>query len=304
MPFRQILPILAACLFAASCSEATQYSETSSNSDQLFMMADQAGAQETRTRGEPVPAEPGLSAPDTPVEQYIAYAYSYALEFAPNRAVDAMAAHRDLCLSAGPDVCQVVNASSSNQQGNRSRARLQIRAVPDWIADFRDGLEADVEAADGAINSFNMTASDLTRPILDAQARLEAKRALRERLTGLLDRPSADIEALIRLERELARVQGEIESGDANLRAMMARVSMSTLDLNYTTRHTPTGGGALDPIGYALSRFVRDFSTALGDVITVVASTAPWLIIIIPALWLVLRWRRRVAARKQAAKQG
>jgi hypothetical protein len=241
--------------------------------------------------------------PDAPAAQYIAYSYDYRLEFPPNTAQPVMQTHRDRCLAAGFEVCQVMSSSASVQGDDRSQASLNIRALPTWMDAFRASLEGEVEDAGGEIRSSNMGATDLTRPILDAEARLTAKYSLRQRLTALLDRETASVEELVRLERELARVQGDIESSESILRNMRARVSMSTAHLNYSTRYTPTGGGALDPIGDAVDGSVRAFSYGLGDVITFIAGGAPWLILILPALWLFLRWRRRVGARKLAARE-
>jgi len=246
-------------------------------------------------------AQPGeLSAS---AEQFIAYSYNYQLEFPPNNTEAVMQAHRDRCLAAGFDVCQVISSSVSSQSANRSYANLNIRAVPAWLDGFRAGLEDETGDVGGRINASTMSSADLTRSILDSDARLTAKRALRDRLNTLLERGDANIEELIQIERELARVQGEIESGDAQLRAMRARVSMSTANLQYTTRFTPTGGGAFDPVSDAIENSVRYFSSGLGGVITFVSLGAPWLILILPLIWLLLRWRARVNAGKQTRKK-
>lgn len=243
-------------------------------------------------------AEPGDPVPSA--EQFIAYSYDYQLEFPPNTTEPAMQAHRDRCLAAGFEVCQVISSSSSAQSADMSYANLRIRAVPTWLDTFRAGLEGEADEVGGRVNSSTMSSADLTRSILDSDARLTAKRALRVRLIRLLERGNASIEELIQIERELARVQGEIESGDAQLRAMRARVSMSTIHLQYTTRHTATGGGAFEPVVEAVSNSVRYFSSGLGAVITFIALGAPWLILLMPLIWLLLRWRARVNARKQS----
>ena len=239
---------------------------------------------------------------DPALQQYIAYTYDFQMQFAAQSVEPAMQAHRADCMAAGADVCQVVSSSAFARNESHAQARLQIRAAPDWLRDFLGGLEEDVDAAGGEITASTMSSTDLSRPILDAEARLNAQRALRDRLTALLDRDDADLADLVSLERELARVQGGIESIESNLRNMRGRVTMSTVDLGYTSRVTVTSSGAVNPVMAALRDIVRNFSMALGAVITFVAVTTPWLILIIPVIWLLLRWRKRVNARKRAEK--
>lgn len=241
---------------------------------------------------------------DPALQQYIAYTYDFQMQYGAQAVEPAMEAHRAECMAAGANVCQVVSSSAYARNESHAQARLSIRATPDWLRGFLGGLEDDVDAAGGEITASTMSSTDLSRPILDAEARLSAQRALRDRLTALLERDNADLADLVALERELARVQGGIESIESNLRNMRGRVTMSTADLTYTSRVTVTGGGATNPVTAALRDIVRNFSVALGAVITFVALTTPWLILIIPVIWLLLRWRRRVNARKRADKAG
>lgn len=209
-----------------------------------------------------------------------------------------MDAHRERCREAGPTICQIRSANARTDRNQYFSATLQLRAVPDWIANFRADLQGETEAGGGRITTQTSNATDLTSPILDTEARLTAKRQLRDRLTALLEHENASVEELVHLERELSRVQGDIESSEAQLEAMRARVSMSTLNLNYSTERPPVSNGAFAPVGEALSNSVRNFSSALGDVITFLVFLIPWLIVIIPGGWLALQALRRIFRRR------
>lgn len=256
---------------------------------------------------EPAPAPPPLDqertqeiAPDTPATgaQYIAYTHLYGLSFQPGGAEAAMDTHRERCREAGPAVCQIRSANARTDRNQYFSATLQLRAVPSWIASFRADLQGETEAGGGRITTQTSNATDLTSPILDTEARLTAKRQLRDRLTALLEHENASVEELVQLERELSRVQGDIESSEAQLEAMRARVSMSTLNLNYSTERPPVSNGAFAPVGEALSNSVRNFSSALGDVITFLVFLIPWLVVIIPGGWLALQALRRIFRRR------
>lgn len=301
---------LCAALALAACSDGGPNDNTQAAAPELamYMLAEESGGGEIDAfnaeteRARQQSAGDDGEALDPALQQYIAYTYDFHLRFGAAAVEPAMEAHREACMAAGADVCQVVNSSSFSRNETHAQARLQIRAAPGWLDGFLADLDGDVEESGGEIVSSNMSSTDLSRPILDAEARLNAQRALRDRLTALLGREDADLADLVALERELARVQGGIESIESNLRNLRARVTMSTVDLAYSSRVTVTGDGAVNPVTAALRDVVRNFSRALGAVITFVAMAAPWLILIIPALWLLARWRRRVNARKRAEK--
>lgn len=246
-------------------------------------------------------SEPGNGEQSAP-ETYLAYRYAYGLR-APAEAVRPLVQqHQQTCEAAGPSLCQIVNSNVTEAGSDRVSARLVIRAEPGWLTTFREGLEADAENAGGEVTSSSQSAEDLTRPILDTQARLDAQIQLRERLTGLLDRQGANIEELIRVERELARVNGDIESATAQLRAMRARVSMSIADLTYQSEIRPISQSTVNPVGEAIRDFAGIVLGGLAVMIRLIAGVLPWLILIIPAVWLLARWRRSVNRRKAAGK--
>lgn len=256
------------------------------------------GAEARTEAGIGDPGNGEQSAPET----YLAYRYAYGLR-APAEAVRPLVQqHQQACEAAGPSLCQIVNSNVTEAGSDRVSARLVIRAEPGWLATFRESLEADAENAGGEVTSSSQSAEDLTRPILDTQARLDAQIQLRERLTGLLDRQGANIEELIRVERELARVNGDIESATAQLRAMRARVSMSIADLNYQSEIRPISQSTVNPVGEAIRDFAGIVLGGLAVMIRLIAGILPWLILIIPAVWLLARWRRSVNRRKAAEK--
>jgi hypothetical protein len=179
---------------------------------------------------------------------------------------------------------------------------VQLRASPAWVENFRNGLQAGLEAAGGRIQNQSQAADDLTSAIYDMEARLEAKRVLRTRLIALLERENASVEELVQVERELANVQGEIEGAEAQIRVMRGRVSMSALGLNYTSRVEPVSPGAFDPLTNALTNVFRELAIGLGNVITFIAGFAPWLLVIVPLFWLLSRWLRGLLRARREAK--
>jgi hypothetical protein len=71
---------------------------------------------------------------------------------------------------------------------------------------------------------------DVTEQVVDAGARLETLRAVRERLRGYLQQ-AGDMSDVVALERELARVQGEIDLLEARQRALATEILLAEIDL-------------------------------------------------------------------------
>lgn len=143
----------------------------------------------------------------------------------------------------------------------------------------------------------SMSSENLTRQILDTDARLKAQITLRDRLQGLLATRNAELNDLLALERELARVQGQIESATTTLNVLRKRVSMSVVDIHYQSQSVAVSQSALAPIGRALKNFVGGFARGLAAVINFLAAALPWLLLVIlPAFWLIRRWWRRRSA--------
>lgn len=237
--------------------------------------------------GDPIPNEDGAA-------QFIAYSYSLGLEF-PQIAVEpTMQAHVAACEAAGPRVCIVTNSNVNNQSDDYTNAYLSLRAIPSWIEAFQGGLDEDVAAAKGEITQRNKQSVDLTRQILDTDARLSAKIILKGRLEDLLATRQGDLGELLQVERELARVTGEIESTTSNLKALRLRVSMSDMTINYSTKRSLVSGGRANPLASAFGDFFYNMSAALASVITFFAVGLPWMILIAIFLFIWLRgiWPR------------
>jgi hypothetical protein len=290
-------------LIVAACSETGD--QNSSEFDERYALTDDvqfARASAPPPAPPPPPAGEPANAIDESVQRLIAYRFDYRLETPAEQTPLLMTAHQTACESAGAAVCQIVNVNAYQDGEGHTNGVLNLRASPDWVSQFINGLGAEIDAAGGDIRSQSQSAEDLTATIMDTEARLGAKRVLRDRLTTLLTREGASVEELVQVERELARLQGDIEGTMARLRSMRGRVTMSSLSINYTSIVEPVRPGAISPIGRALNQLLETVSNGLADVITFIGGTAPWLIVILPVLWFIRRWVTGMLAARRTPK--
>lgn len=227
-------------------------------------------------------------------QQYIAYSHSIGMRL-PGTAIEpTLQGHIDACNKAGPSVCMVTNSWMNSYSEDEASASLNLRATPAWIDQFLSGVEAEAKAAKGEITSRQTTAEDLTVSIIDTDARLKAQETLQARLEQLLAERPGKLGELLETERELARVNGEIDSLTSTLAALRQRVDMSQLSIGYETKRNPVSQGALEPLGRAFGDFFYNLASALAAVITAFAVGLPWLILIgvFVWIWLKLIWPR------------
>ena len=81
--------------------------------------------------------------------------------------------------------------------------------------------------------SESSNAQDITEQYIDLEARLKNKRAEEVSFAALLSR-SGKIEEILSVTRELARVRGEIEQLDGQIRYLNSQTDMSTITANLT----------------------------------------------------------------------
>lgn len=236
---------------------------------------------------EPLPGNPG--APTL----FLAYSYQMGLELPGDRLVGVMDSHAQACQAAGPRLCQLVGSTRSGDPETQLSGYISLRAEPTWLRTFMDGVGAQADAAGGKVVSTTTSSEDLTRAIVDTEAMLNAQRTLRGRLQNILASRPGRLADLLEVERELARVQAQIDAADSNLAVMRTRVSMSELTLSYHSEPRSIRADTFEPITHALANFLGLVMASLAAIVTIVAVALPWVIVLGLVGWLLLKWRRR-----------
>ena len=193
--------------------------------------------------------------------------------------------------------CEIINSSVSTGQNDddyaRSRSRtpqpgsgmVQVRIAPADVAPFLAAVTGKAED----VASHSISADDKTLQYLDTEARLNTKKALHERLMRMLEtRPSADIKDILELEREITKVQGEIESATAQLRHLATITERTTVNLSY---RVPQHFAGLDTsgLGRAWHRAQRELLDSTENVIVFIGGSLPWIPVLLFGLWLFVR---------------
>ncbi len=300
---RSLIAVLMLSAALAACGQADMAEVATEQSAPAAMSDAEGYAGEEAARGGAAPAAVDAAAPNdgrtqpsqpsslTPV-LYLAYAYQTGLEIPSERLAGVMDSHAQACQAAGPRLCQLVGSNRSGDPQSYMEGYVSLRGEPQWLRTFMGGIAAQADAAGGRVVSQTTSTEDLTRAIVDTEARQRALTALRDRLQDLLRSRPGRLADLLEVERELARVQGEIDALQSSLAVMRTRVAMSELTLSYQSAPRPVGSDTFEPLRNAFANFLKIVVTGFAAIITIIAGLLPFLIVFAPIVWVLLRWRR------------
>lgn len=302
----RIAVFLVASLTLAACSQPAERAEAPAAEAMApapAALADQSAAY--------APAEAkGGAAPQAPLPvtlPMLAYSYEYAISAPPKAIRVLVSRHEAACAAAGPAVCQVVGSSVSEDGEDRVSANLTLKAQPAWLKRFRETLGAEAKASGGRLVRAAVDSEDLSRQIVDSEAALRARTTLRDRLQALLASRPGKLSDLLEVERELARVQGEIDATQSELTMMRGRVATSEIKLTYESGGVLAPEGAWSPVGRAFGDVADILAGTIAVMVRTVAVLAPWILVIGGLFWVfrrrLLAWRDRASKPVATPKQ-
>lgn len=191
----------------------------------------------------------------------------------------------------------VASSSLSGLPGEPRRGQWRIR-VP--VAGFKDLVKSIARL--GEVHRVHTSSDDVTEEYYDIEARIRNAQHEEARLAKLLEERTASLDAVLSVEREIARVRGEIERLQGRMRVLSELTALSTVELRvdevrgYSPEQAPT-------FAVRVGRSFSSSQTTLGRLLqacaVALAMATPWLVFVaVPAaaMALLLRRSRRRAA--------
>jgi hypothetical protein len=218
----------------------------------------------------------------------IAYVFTYGFRVAGPNIPILQQRHADLCENKGPNVCRIIAMDHSGTEGEYSAGTLQLAVASSDARAFGKQLATLAEGADGEQVAAAISGEDLSKRIVDTEARLRARTLLRDRLMDVLATRRGTVAELVEAERGVAQVNEEIDQARSWLSEMKGRVAFSRLDITYQSGQ-PSSGGFMEPVRGAIGSLGAIFGNLLAVLIVLGALTMPVL-----AGWLGGRalWQR------------
>lgn len=168
-----------------------------------------------------------------------------------------------------------------------------------------DAALADLKAL-GRVEQELQGSEEVTSQVVDLDARLKNARATEAQLADILRARTGKIGDVLEVEKEMARVRGEIETMEANQKELRDRVAFASIDLNLTEEYQAQLGDGSSAAGRQIRNALVDgYHTAAAGLLSIflfTLSIGPSLLLwgligLWPARWA---WRRWHKARAQA----
>ncbi len=154
----------------------------------------------------------------------------------------------------------------------------------------------------GSLRDEQIKGQDVTAEFVDVQARLKTQRQLEARLSDLLDK-AQDIETILKIESELARVRQVIESAQGQEKYLLNQVQLSTITVTLRPTHTTARAtrSLSQEIGEAFGDGREGAVVVVGGVIRLTVALLPVLtlgaLVTFVLVQLARRRKRRLASR-------
>lgn len=282
-----LIAAAALCLLAA-CSKQPEMG-TSAAAEPAQMAAQMIAA---------APAAPPMAsraadmagAAEAPMRRYRAVRHELLLQTTDAAAVEpAWRRAEQACEALG---CEVLGSMLTRDDTRGSAvAQLEARLPPDKLEAFLQQV-----SALGSVGQHSKTAEDKTDEVIDTEARLKNMTELRDKLRGLLGTRDARLRDLLEVERELARVQADLDSLAARRKALAQQTDKVLVMLRIAARPAVLQDGVWSPVADAVTGAGHVLARSLSALIGLVVGALPWAVLM-GAGFVGLRfaWRRRRA---------
>lgn len=270
------LLMLSACLLVTGCGQGPEGRLSDPgvmDSKQLEVVA----ASESASPATTIPA----------AEPHIAYSYTYSYRIGSGEIDAVQAKHVALCDKLGMARCRIASMQKTSVDGEFANASLNLMVDAKIARAFRGNLDKAVSELGGEASNHSVEAEDLSKQMIDTQARITAKQALADRLLVLIRTGGGKVGDLVEAERAFADAQQELDAARSNMAEMQGRVALSKIDISYQSRNA--SGGFLRPVRDAFASGGQAMGASLGALVTFVIVALPWVLPLWALLWLKRR---------------
>jgi hypothetical protein len=225
----------------------------------------------------------------------IAYSYTFGYRLSDGSIGEVQQKHIALCDVMTVKHCRIVNMLRASRDGEFSDASLQLVVDSNMARAFGDKLDKAAADSGGENSDRGIEAEDLSKQMVDTDARIKAKQALADRLMVLIQNRAGKVGELVEAERAFSDAQQELDAARSWMTEMQGRVSMSKIDISYNSR-SPSGSGFWRPVRDSFASVGQALGGSIATLLTVFVSLVPWLLALCGIIWLLRRrgWLTRM----------
>jgi hypothetical protein len=185
--------------------------------------------------------------------------------------------------------CEVVSSNiTTTVEDSTPSGSIALRVAPE----DSNKLFTQVQKL-GKITQHTILREDKTTDVIDTDAKIKNLTSFRDSLRAMLAKPSATVKDLVDIQQQLTETQSQLDSETAQRKVLANETEKIAVEFSFRVQRTTGNAAAMRQIWNALRESGSILADSTAALITVIGAVIPWLILIVPAVWLVrMIWRR------------
>ena len=284
---RALIALTAAALGLAACS--------AENTTQTRKTGETTTADVSESASAAAPGDSAAKPPTIAVSvPQLAYAWSLGFLVPEDRLASAQDRHRSLCEDMGAARCQILSLERGTGTDRTGAGTLKLRVVSSEARAFSDRLSGVIADAGGRSTDTKVEGEDVSKSIVDTQARIKQRELLVARLTEVLRKRRGKVGELVEAERSVTAAQEELDQARAWLKEQQGRVAMSEFDIRYMAIAPSANAESVGAqLGDATQASAATFLMGLRTLFTLAIYLLPWALLAFPLVLWVRHLRRK-----------
>jgi vacuolar-type H+-ATPase subunit I/STV1 len=150
----------------------------------------------------------------------------------------------------------------------------------------------------GKIAQHTTEREDKTTAVVDTDAKIKNLTSFRDSLRAMLGKPSATVRDLVEIQKQLTDTQSELDSETAQRKILANETEKIAVEISFHVERANESGGGLAQVWNALRESGSILADSTASLITTIVAIVPWLILILPAIWLLVKGWKRLKLRR------
>jgi hypothetical protein len=191
--------------------------------------------------------------------------------------------------------CEVLSSNISGTTPDATPSgSIFVRVVPQDLDKLLDFV-----TKQGKISQHSTETEDKTAAVVDIEARLKNQTDFRDNLRKMLTKSGVSVADLLQVQEKLAEAQAELDSQATQRKVLANETEKVAVSIEFHAEASVSRPGIFAPVGEALTESGEVLGESLAALITAIAAVIPWLIVLVPGGWLIVRWWKRWRERKK-----
>ena len=184
--------------------------------------------------------------------------------------------------------CEAVSSSITTRTGDSvPSGSISLRVSPEDL----NQLLAYVDKL-GKVAEHTTDREDKTTAVVDSEAKIKNLTGFRDSLRAMLSKPSATVKDLVEIQQQLTETQSELDSETAQRKILANETEKIAVEISFVLEGSSGNSRGFAQIWNAFRESGDVLADSTASLITSIVAIAPWLVLIVPGVWLLVKaWR-------------